>query len=105
MLAYSVLMFIISVVLIILGILFYKGNIQLMRKYHQRKVKDTLAYGKALGKAYFTMSISPFISGIVGLLGDTTIIIVIAVIIFFIGIIVGVCSFVNVQEKFTAGFF
>ena len=105
MLPYSILMFMISLAFIILSILIYKGNTSLIHSYHQTKVKDKAAYGKAFGKALFVVAVAPFTSGIVGLLGDSQTIAIIAVLVLIVGIVVGFSCISAVQKKYNKGLF
>lgn len=47
MVVYFVIMFITALVLLVISIKIYNGNTDLIHSYHQTKVTDKLAYGKA----------------------------------------------------------
>lgn len=66
MLLYSILMFIVSVPLTVLSVMVYRGKTDLIHSYHQEKVKDKAAYGKAFGKALSFIALAPFASGVIG---------------------------------------
>lgn len=105
MLAYSVLMFLTTVVLILLSIAIYKGKTNLIQSYHQLKVADKSAYGKAFGKALFVVAMAPLISGIIGLFGSSDKIAIIAVAVLIIGTVIGMGFIVAVQMKYNKGIF
>ncbi len=105
MLPYSILMFAVTAVFIVLGILIYKGNTNLIYSYHQTNVKDKTAYGKAFDKALFVFAIAPFASGVVGLLGESKAVAITAVVVLIAGIIVGFGGLFAVQKKYNKGLF
>ena len=105
MILYSIIMFIVSIMFCIVSYLIYKGNTNLIHDYHQTKVNDKRAYGKAFGKALFVFALSPFISGVIGLFGDTKIIGLLAVFVLMIGIVIGITSIILVQKKYNHGIF
>ena len=105
MLLYSVMMFLTAALFILLSIAIYKGKTNLIHSYHQTKVTDKSAYGKAFGKAFFGVAMAPLASGIVGLLGDSEVIAIIAVAVLMIGIGIGIGFIVAVQKKYNKGVF
>lgn len=105
MLAYSVMMFLTTALIVLLSIAVYKGKTNLIHSYHQTKVTDKSAYGKAFGKALFGVAVAPLFSGIVGLLGDSEVIVIIAVAVLMIGIGIGIGFIVAVQKKYNKGIF
>ena len=102
MLLYSIIMFIVAVIFIGMGIAIYRGKTDLIHDYHQTKVTDKSAYGKAFGKAMFIIAIALLFSGIIGLLDNLA---VLAVVVLIIGICVGVGCIVAVQKKYNKGVF
>lgn len=100
MLAYSIIMFAAFILLIVVSIAIYRGKTSLIHSYHQTRVKDKAAYGKAFGKALSVMALACLISGIFGLFGDSTAIELIAVIILITGLVMGFCCIVAVQHKY-----
>lgn len=58
MTAYSVLLFIVAMMILLWGLLLYKGNLSSLRPESYKRVKDKMAYGKAMGKAVFVMGFS-----------------------------------------------
>ena len=102
MLVYSVIMFTVAVIFVGVGIAIYRGKTELIHDYHQTKVADKSAYGKAFGKAIFVIAIALLISGIIGLLDNLA---VFAVMVLIIGLCVGVGCIVAVQKKYNKGVF
>ena len=102
MLLYSIIMFIVAVILIGMGIAIYRGKTDLIHDYHQTKVTDKSAYGKAFGKAMLVIATVLLLSGIIGLFENM---IILAVAIFVIGLVIGIGGIVAVQRKYNKGVF
>ena len=102
MLAYSIIMFLIAALFTGLGIAIYRGKTDLIHDYHQTKVTDKAAYGKAFGKAMLVISTVLLLSGIIGLFENLTIL---AVAILMIGLVIGIGCIVAVQRKYNKGVF
>ena len=102
MLLYSVIMFLISALTAVLGVAIYNGRTDLIHDYHQTKVTDKTAYGKAFGKAMLVISAAMLLSGIVGLFEN---LVVIAVAILMVGLAIGIGCIVAVQIKYNNGLF
>ena len=105
MLVYSIIMFLVSALFTVLGIAIYKGKTDLIHDYHQTKVTDKSAYGKAFGKAMFVISTALLLSGIVSLLGDSEKITLVAVAVLIVGLIIGFICIFCVQKKYNNGVF
>ncbi|MBR2611523.1 MAG: hypothetical protein IKC72_00505 [Clostridia bacterium] len=105
MLLYSIIMFLASVPMFIVSILIYQGKTDLIHDYHQTKVTDKVAYGKAFGKAMLVVSMSLLMSGIVSLFGDTKIVATISLTVLFVGLGIGIASIIIVQKKYNKGIF
>ena len=88
-----------------ISIAIYQGKTDLIHDYHQTKVTDKAAYGKAFGKAMFSISISLLLSGIIGLFGASEAIAMISVAVLFIGLFIGITWIVAVQKKYNKGVF
>lgn len=73
MLQYFILMFAISILLMVFSIMVYRGKADLIRSYHQEKVRIKANYGRAFGKALFLVALAPFVSGIIGLFADSNV--------------------------------
>ena len=102
MLVYSIIMFLVATLFTVLGIAIYKGKTDLIHDYHQTKVTDKSAYGKAFGKAMLVIAIVMIISGIIGLFEN---LVMLAVAILIIGLMIGMGCIIAVQRKFNNGLF
>ena len=105
MVLYSIIMFLAAAPMLKISIAIYKGKTDLIHDYHQTKVIDKAAYGKALGKAMFVVSMALLLSGIIGLFGDSEVIAMIAVAVLFVGLFIGIAWIVAVQKKYNKGIF
>ena len=102
MLLYSIIMFLVAVLFTVLGIAIYKGKTDLIHDYHQTKVTNKSAYGKAFGKVMLVIATVMLLSGIIGLFKN---LFVLAVAILIIGLVVGIGCIVAVQKKYNKGVF
>ena len=102
MLLYSIIMFLVAVLFTVLGIAIYKGKTDLIHDYHQTKVTNKSAYGKAFGKAMLVIATVMLLSGIIGLFKNLH---MLAVAILIIGLVVGIGCIVAVQKKYNKGVF
>jgi hypothetical protein len=105
MVLYSIIMFFAAVPMIKISIAIYQGKTDLIHEYHQTKVTDKAAYGKAFGKAMLVVSISLLLSGIIGLFGASEVMAMIAVAVLFVGLFVGIAGIIEVQKKYNKGVF
>ena len=105
MVLYSIILFLAAIPMIKISIAIYKGKTSLIHDYHQTKVTDKAAYGKAFGKAMFVVSMALLLSGIIGLFGDSEVIAMISVAVLFVGIFIGIIWIVAVQKKYNKGVF
>ena len=103
MLVYAILMFLVAAVFAIVSIAIYKGKTDWIHDYHQTKVTDKSAYGKAFGKALSMMAGAMALSGVIALFGEPAMWGAIAV--WMIGFTVGVIAIVRVQKKYNGGVF
>ena len=95
-------MFLVAVLFTVLGIAIYKGKTDLIHDYHQTKVTNKSAYGKAFGKAMLVIATVMLLSGIIGLFKN---LLMLAVAILIIGLVVGIGCIVAVQIKYNNGLF
>ena len=102
MLLYSIIMFLVATLFTVLGIAIYKGKTDLIHDYHQTKVTNKSAYGKAFGKAMLVIATVMLLSGIIGLFKN---LLMLAVAILIIGLVVGIGCIVAVQIKYNNGLF
>ena len=105
MLLYSIIMFAGAVLLSAFSIAIYRGKTNLIHDYHQTKVRDKAAYGRAFGKALVCFAAAMLLSGIVGLFADTEIIKIVAVAVLILGLGIGIGCLVAVQKKYNQGVF
>lgn len=105
MILYAIIMFLAAVPMGIISIAIYQGKTNLIHDYHQTKVTDKVAYGKAFGKAMLVVSSTLLISGIVSLFGNSDDIAIISVAILLVGLTVGISFIVYVQNKYNKGVF
>ena len=105
MLAYSVIMFCTALLFLSVSIAICKGKTELIHSYHQTKVTDHAAYGKAFGKALSVLAAAPFVSGMIALMGTSDPIALIAVAVLIAGIGIGIGCIVAVQRKHNKGVF
>ena len=105
MVLYSIIMFFAAVPMMKISIAIYRGKTDLIHDYHQTKVTDHAAYGKAFGKAMLVVSISLLLSGIIGLFGASEVMAMIAVAVLSVGLFVGIACIVAVQKKYNKGIF
>ena len=95
-------MFLVAALFTVLGIAIYKGKTDLIHDYHQTKVTNKSAYGKAFGKAMLVIAAVMLLSGIIGLFKN---LLMLAVAILIIGLVVGIGCIVAVQKKYNKGVF
>ena len=102
MLVYSIIMFLVAALFAVLGISIYKGKTDLIHDYHQTKVTDKSAYGKAFGKVMLVIATVMLLSGIIRLFEN---LLILAVAILIIGLVIGIGCIVAVQRKYNKGVF
>lgn len=105
MVLYSVILFLAAVPMMKISIAIYRGKTSLIHSYHQTKVTDQAAYGKAFGKAMLILSVTLLLSGILGLFGASETIAMLALAVLVVGLSVGIAWIVAVQIKYNKGLF
>ena len=105
MLIYAIIMFLVAGLFAWLGVAIYRGKTDLIHSYHQTKVADKAAYGKAFGKALFVFAAAMLLSGILALLGSPDAVEGLVVAVLLIGIVIGTAYIVVVQKKHNGGVF
>ena len=103
MIVYAIVLFLCAGLFGVMAWLIYRGNTNLIHDYHQTKVKDKAAYGKAFGKTMAVFSVAMVLSGAIALLGEGTMGIAVAVLLG--GLAVGFVAMVLVQKKYNGGVF
>lgn len=105
MVLYSIILFLAAVPMMKISIAIYRGKTSLIHSYHQTKVTDQAAYGKAFGKAMLIISVTLLLSGILGLFGASETIAMLAVAVLVVGLSIGIAWIVAVQMKYNKGVF
>lgn len=105
MILYSIIMFVTGILFGTISLAIYRGKTNLIHDYHQTKVTDKRAYGKAFGKSMLVISLSLLCSGIIGIFGDSQTIAMIAVTVLFVGLLSGIVCIIIVQKKYNKGIF
>ena len=101
MFLYSAILFAVAVLFFFLGRSIYRGNTNLIHDYHQTRVEDKAAYGKAFGKAMFTMAAAMALSGLLALFVQGFL----PVLVLFLGLIAGIIQIILVHKKYNNGVF
>ena len=101
MLLYSIILFLTGALVAGLGLAIYRGKTDLIHSYHQTKVADPAAYGKAFGKAMFVIAAAMVLSGLVGLMDQS----MAAVAVLMVGLVIGIGCIIAVQHKYNNGIF
>ena len=99
MTAYSVVLFIIATIILFWGFSLYRGNLSSLRPNSYRRVKDKVAYGKAMGKAVFVMGVPQVLAGIIALFGEKTVAVILTVVISFGGFLAGLFGMLKVEDR------
>jgi hypothetical protein len=105
MLLYSIIMLAVAVLFMVISFSIYKGNTDLIHDYHQTKVTDKKAYGKAFGKALAVIAAALFLSGGISLLGDSEGIATAALVVLAVGLAAGIICILRVQKIYNQGLF
>ena len=103
MLLYSIILFLAAVPMLAVSIAIYRGKTDLIHDYHQTKVQDKAAYGKAFGRAMLILSAALLASGVLGLFGDA--LATASLVTLFVGLLIGIACIVVVQIKYNKGIF
>lgn len=105
MLFVSILYFAIAAIFIVVGILIFRGNTDLIHDYHQKNVKDFDGYGKGMGKGIISIGVFFLIGAVITLAvrGESGTIagIIVALSGFFLSFI----YILKVQKKYNGGLF
>ncbi len=101
MVIYSIILFAVAALLIVFGILIYRGKTGLIHSYHQAHVTDKAGYAKAFGKALFVFSLPLLVAGVVGLFFTNFI----PTLVLLLGLCLAFISFVQVQRRYNGGLF
>ena len=105
MIVYSVIMLVVAAVLIVFGVLIAKGNAKLINCYREERVKNKALYCKKISQALFILADTLVCSGIVGLIGDTDTIVLLALGVLIAGMVLGIVRLFHAQKKYGGGVF
>ena len=89
----------------VVAIAIYRGKTDLIHDYHQVKVKDKAAYGRAFGKAMLVIALSMLLSGIIALFGEAEAVVMISLTVLILGMGIGIGFILAVQKKYNNGLF
>lgn len=94
---------VLGIIMIIMGVINWKGNLSTIHWYNRRKVSETDApkYGKAMGLGTLIMGSSMFMTAILQMIFDLEFIFYISL----VGIIVGLIIMLYAQFKYNKGIF
>ena len=96
MILYALIMFLCAALFTALAALIYKGKTDLIHYYHQTKVTDKTAYGKAFGKAMAVIAGGMALSGAASLFGEPAMWVAMAAL--ATGLVVGIAAIIVVQK-------
>ena len=102
MLIYSVILFLAALVFAGMGVAIYMGKTALIHDYHQTKIKDKPAYGRAFGKVMIAIAFAFLLSAVLGLFDNLALL---SVAVLVLGIVVGIGLIAAVQRKYNKGLF
>ena len=101
MLLYAIIMLLVALPIAVISIRIYRGHTELIHDYHQKKVTDKAAYGRAFGKALGGMALSAFASGIAALFESMSL----AMGLLCIGFVGSIIDMLVVQKRYNQGLF
>ena len=102
MLLYSIILFLAGALVAGMGLAIYRGKTDLIHSYHQTKVTDLAANGKAFGKAMFVIAAALVLSGLIGLADHTSFL---SVAVLMVGMAIGIGCIIAVQHRYNKGIF
>lgn len=105
MILYASILFVVAAICGGLAIAIYRGKTDLIHDYHQTKVSDPAAYGRAFGKAMFVVALALFASAVIALFGDTKAVATASFAALFGGLAIGIACIIAVQKKYNGGIF
>ena len=105
MLGYSIIILAVSVLFTVLSVMIYRGNTSLIHSYHQEKVTDQKAYGRAFGKALSPIAIGAFVSGVIPIFDGSEAAATASLVALVAGIVLALVLIIMVQKKYNGGLF
>lgn len=99
MIMYQLILFVVSLIILVLGIKIYKGNTKLIHSYHQENIKkeDLNKYAKAFAMGMFSISFVLFFDGVLSFITQNFLIIDSFLL---IGLVLSLIYIISVQKKF-----
>lgn len=101
----SIIYFAISVIFIIVGILIFRGNTDLIHDYHQKNVKDFGGYGKGMGKGIISIGVFFLIGAVIALAVSSESGTIAGIIVSLSGFVLSIIYILKVQKKYNGGLF
>ena len=97
---------IVGLILIVIGITNYKGNISSIHSYHRHRVKDedVKPFGRLMGSGTIIIGAAIIVNGIINYLGNKTLILI-GTVFMFIAIAIGIALFIYATIKYNKGIF
>lgn len=100
MIGFSIMMWFVSFVVLMVAISLLRGNISSMHGKVFDNTEDKVGYGKQLGKMSLFISIGIFICGIVALLTESSMAIIYALVTLLVVIVLTVIWFILIQRRY-----
>ncbi len=94
-----------AAIFIVVGILIFRGNTDLIHNYHQKNVKDFDRYGKAMGKGVIGMGVPFLLGAIVSLCLNSDKGTIVGIVIVLSGFALSFIYILKVQKKYNGGLF
>lgn len=101
----SILYFAIAAIFIVVGILIFRGNTDLIHDYHQKNVKDFDGYGKGMGKGIISIGVFFLIGAVVTLAVRCESGTIAGIIVSLSGFVMSLIYILKVQKKYNGGLF
>ena len=103
MIPYIIVFYAVGFLLLVLGIMIWRGKTKLIHAYHQKNVTDFKGYGKAMGKVVAGQGVLAVIAASTAFFGERWM--VIGVWIFFVGFCVMFLILYFIQRKYNGSLF
>lgn len=101
----SIIYFAIAVIFIIVGILIFRGNTDLIHDYHQKNVTDFDGYGKGMGKGIISIGVFFLIGAVIVLAVNGKSGTISGIVVALSGFLLSFIYILKVQKKYKGGLF
>lgn len=101
----AILYFAIAAIFVVVGILIFCGNTNLIHDYHQKNVKDFKGYGRGMGKGFIGIGIFFLIGALIILAVNNETGTVAGIIVALSGFVLSLIYIIKVQIKYNGGLF